>query len=99
MIQALIEKIRRWIALRIVWITDRETRLVAHDEAPRPLIAIIGREHYKETRRSFPIRSWRELAATIFHLLGIAPSAEFHDPIGRPRTVTDGGQPIRELVG
>lgn len=40
-----------------------------------------------------------ELAATIFHLLGIAPSAEFHDPIGRPRSVTDSGQPIRELVG
>ncbi|MEQ1862441.1 MAG: DUF1501 domain-containing protein [Chthoniobacteraceae bacterium] len=45
-----------------------------------------------------PIRP-PDLAATIFHLLGIAPSAEFHDPLGRPRTVTDSGQPIRELVG
>jgi uncharacterized protein (DUF1501 family) len=40
-----------------------------------------------------------DLAATIFHLLGIAPNAEFRDPLGRPRSVTDGGQAIRELVG
>ncbi|HYR58415.1 MAG TPA: DUF1501 domain-containing protein [Chthoniobacteraceae bacterium] len=40
-----------------------------------------------------------DLAATIFHLLGIAPNAEFHDPLGRPRSVTDNGRPIRELVG
>ncbi len=40
-----------------------------------------------------------ELAATIFHLLGIAPNAEFLDPLNRPRSVTDSGVPIRELVG
>jgi uncharacterized protein (DUF1501 family) len=40
-----------------------------------------------------------ELAATIFHLLGIAPNAEFMDPLNRPRSVTDSGIPIRELVG
>lgn len=40
-----------------------------------------------------------ELAATIFHLLGIAPNAEFMDPLNRPRSVTDSGVPIRELVG
>ena len=40
-----------------------------------------------------------DLAATIFHLLGIASSAEFLDPIGRPRSVTDNGQPLRELIG
>lgn len=47
---------------------------------------------------SRPVRP-PDLAATIFHLLGIAPNAEFHDPIGRPRSVTDSGQPLRELVG
>ena len=40
-----------------------------------------------------------DLAATIFHLLGIASSAEFLDPIGRPRSVTDNGQPLREVIG
>jgi hypothetical protein len=40
-----------------------------------------------------------DLAATIFHLLGLDPSAEFVDPLGRPRRLTDNGQPLRELVG
>lgn len=45
-----------------------------------------------------PVRP-AELAATIFHLLGIDSRAEFLDPLGRPRMVTDGGSPIPELVG
>jgi hypothetical protein len=40
-----------------------------------------------------------DLAATIFHLLGIDPSGEFMDPIGRPRRITDNGQPMKEIVG
>ena len=47
---------------------------------------------------SRPIRP-RDLTATIFHLLGISPSAEFVDSLGRPRPVTDGGTPIREIAG
>jgi len=47
---------------------------------------------------SRPIRP-PDLAATVFHLLGLSPSAEFLDPLGRPRTLTDGGTPIREIVG
>jgi uncharacterized protein (DUF1501 family) len=39
------------------------------------------------------------LAATIFHLLGIEPHAEFIDPTGRPRYVTDNGVPLKEIVG
>jgi len=39
------------------------------------------------------------LAATLFHLLGIQPNHEFLDPIQRPRAVTDGGVPLREIVG
>lgn len=40
-----------------------------------------------------------DLAATIFHFLGVDPASEFVDPIGRPRRVTDNGQPLRELIG
>jgi hypothetical protein len=40
-----------------------------------------------------------DLAATIFHLLGLDPAAEFVDPVGRPRRLTDNGQPLRELIG
>ncbi len=45
-----------------------------------------------------PLRP-RDLAATVFHLLGIAPGAEFLDALERPRPVTDGGVPIREIAG
>jgi len=40
-----------------------------------------------------------DLAATIFHLLGLDPASEFIDPTGRPRRLTDNGQPLRELIG
>ena len=39
-----------------------------------------------------------DLAATIFHLLGVGPDAEFHDPEGRPYKMTT-GSPIAPLVG
>jgi hypothetical protein len=48
--------------------------------------------------QSRPVRP-PDLAATIFHLLGLAPNSEFHDALGRPRSVTDSGVALRELVG
>ncbi len=39
-----------------------------------------------------------DLAATIFHLLGIEPHAEFRDTLGRPYRISL-GNPIRPLVG
>lgn len=40
-----------------------------------------------------------DLAATVFHHLGIDPNAEWIDPQGRPRPiVTEGGQVMEELV-
>ncbi|MBI3416951.1 MAG: DUF1501 domain-containing protein [Verrucomicrobia bacterium] len=47
---------------------------------------------------SRPVRP-PDLAATIFHLLGIPPGGEFIDPLARPRRITDDGTPLRELVG
>ncbi len=40
-----------------------------------------------------------DLAATILHLLGISPEAEFLDPVNRPRVVTQNGNVIPELAG
>jgi len=40
-----------------------------------------------------------DLAATIFHFLGLDPAGEFIDPLGRPRRLTDNGEPLRELIG
>jgi len=45
-----------------------------------------------------PVRP-ADLAATIFHLLGMDPSSEFLDPLQRPRRLTDGGVALKELVG
>ncbi len=39
-----------------------------------------------------------DLAATIFHFLGLNPSSEFLDPLGRPRMLTNNGTPLRELI-
>jgi hypothetical protein len=39
-----------------------------------------------------------DLAATIFHALGIGPDQEFHDSLGRPYRMTQ-GTPIRALFG
>jgi len=39
-----------------------------------------------------------DLAATLFHLFGVGPDAEFHDAEGRPYRMTQ-GTPIRALVG
>ncbi len=47
---------------------------------------------------SRPLRP-QDLAATIFHLLGIDSNGDFPDLFGRPRPLTNGGTPIRELVG
>jgi hypothetical protein len=45
-----------------------------------------------------PVRP-ADLAATMFHLLGMDPGGEFLDPLQRPRRLTDSGVALKELVG
>lgn len=40
-----------------------------------------------------------DLAATVFHALGIAPETRIYDQLGRPVPVMDGGRPLEELFG
>jgi hypothetical protein len=47
---------------------------------------------------SRPVRP-PDLAATMFHFLGINPHGDFIDPLGRPRMLTNSGIALRELVG
>jgi hypothetical protein len=47
---------------------------------------------------SRPVRP-PDLAATMFHFLGINPHGDFIDPVGRPRMLTNSGVALRELVG
>ncbi len=54
-------------------------------------------------RKGYDIDSRRvgpaDLAATVFHHLGIDPLAQWIDPQGRPRPIiTEGGQPIEEFL-
>ena len=39
-----------------------------------------------------------DLAATIYHALGIDPHTELRDPLGRPLPLCD-GRPLHELFG
>jgi hypothetical protein len=39
-----------------------------------------------------------DLAATIYHHMGIPLDATYLDPVGRPRAIVDNGRPIAELV-
>jgi hypothetical protein len=45
--------------------------------------------------RTRPIPPW-DIAATLFHSLGIDPAGHFHDPENRPYVICT-GQPVREL--
>jgi uncharacterized protein (DUF1501 family) len=40
-----------------------------------------------------------DLAATIYHALGIDPESRIDDPQGRPVPIVDGGRPVLELFG
>lgn len=40
-----------------------------------------------------------DLAATIYHHMGVPLDTHYLDPTGRPRPVVENGRPIRELVG
>ena len=47
---------------------------------------------------SRPVRP-PDLAATIFHLMGIDPAGEFVDALNRPRRLTNNGVVLGELTG
>ena len=39
-----------------------------------------------------------DLAATIYHHMGVPLDATYADPSGRPRYIVEHGEPIRELL-
>jgi hypothetical protein len=60
---------------------------------------VVGESNAKaEVPKSTPIYP-KDLMATIFHVLGIDPQAQFINPAGRPEyLLPDGAKPITELV-
>lgn len=66
----LFEALRR----RVVWVTDarRDTEGRPNDAAA--LVAVLGREHYQERRRAYPVRGLRDLHRVLALELANAPA-------------------------
>jgi uncharacterized protein (DUF1501 family) len=59
---------------------------------------VIGRTDARAERPVADPHGPENLAATIYHLLGIDPAEEFYTPDGRPVPIAQGGRVIRELL-
>ena len=59
---------------------------------------VVGKSDARAERPASDPHGPEDLAATIYHLLGIDPSDEFHTPEGRPVAIVNGGRVIRELL-
>lgn len=58
---------------RIAWLTDERRDLLGTPTAIPALIVVLGREHYTERRRHYPIHSRRDLEAVLAQELAQAP--------------------------
>jgi len=58
---------------RIAWLTDERRDLLGTPTAIPALIVVLGREHYTERRRNYPIHSRRDLEAVLAQELAQAP--------------------------
>jgi hypothetical protein len=59
---------------------------------------VVGKTDARAERPAGDANGPEDLAATIFHLLGINPREEFFTPQGRPVPITNKGKVIRELL-
>lgn len=58
---------------RIVWLTDERRDLLGAATTGHALVVVLGREHYTERRRKYPIHSQRDLEAVLAQELTHAP--------------------------
>src|SRR5205807_5346567 len=59
---------------------------------------VVGKTDARAERPASDPHGPENLAATIYHLLGIDPAEEFYTPDGRPVPIVHGGRVIRELL-
>jgi hypothetical protein len=59
---------------------------------------VVGESTSKAERPKSVPYGPEDLMATIFHVLGVDPSAQFKDSSGRPMSMIDTGKPIAELM-
>lgn len=66
-------RLTRALFRRILWITDLRRDLLGDPSEAHGLVAVLGREHYIERRRRYPIHSRRDLEAVLSQELAEAP--------------------------
>ena len=66
-------RLRQALARRIVWLTDGRRDASGATTRSRALVAVLGREHYSERRRQYPILSRRDLDDVLKQELAGAP--------------------------
>jgi uncharacterized protein (DUF1501 family) len=59
---------------------------------------VVGASDARAERPAGDPHGPEDLAATLYHLLGINPNEEFHTPEGRPVPIVNGGRVMRELL-
>lgn len=58
---------------QVVWLTDARRDLLGSPTTRSCLLIVVGREHYSERRKDYPIRSSRDLAQVLRHELSGIP--------------------------
>ena len=71
--EALKEQLRVALGRRIVWITDARRDAFGQASVAPALVAVLGREHYMERRKTYPVRGWRDLTRVLDLELAAAP--------------------------
>lgn len=61
------------LGARMVWLTDARRDGRGNPSDATVLVAVLGREHYDERRRTYPVASWRDLRRVLRQEPGIAP--------------------------
>jgi hypothetical protein len=85
-----IERLRAWLSAqlrrRVIWLTDARRDVFGRESSAAALVAVLGREHYAERRKSYPVRGWRDLTRVLRLELAVAsPTLTLIGPIVNDR--------------
>jgi hypothetical protein len=67
------DQLRAALGRRLVWITDARRDAFGQASVAPALVAVLGREHYMERRKTYPVRGWRDLTRVLDLELAVAP--------------------------
>ena len=79
-------RLRAELGRRIVWLSEARCDAFGAESGAAALVAVLGREHYLERRKSYPVRSWRDLNRVLREeLLGASPTLTLIGPLSEDR--------------